>query len=175
MLKSLHLEYMFLSPELRGFLVAKAPSLQKVHLRSCLAEGEVGMVAEVLCWHELFDAISSAKPKNLREFRLSEEEPAPLPENIPRDFEKSNSKFANEDMDALKEEIAAARETVKGGGKRVWAHVTVDDKYGMLFEDIEENFVSFREGRDQKAYERLCNIISRNGAVDVKVDRKQDP
>ena len=54
--------------------------------------------------------------------------------------------------------------------KRVWAHVCIDDKYGMLFEDVEENFISFREGRDQAAYERLMGIVENNN--DMKSNRK---
>lgn len=173
MLKTLHLEYMFIGPELRDFLVAKASTLQEVHLRSCLAEIEDGMADDGLHWHELFDAISSAKPQKLRDFRISEERPAPLAKDK-NDCDKYNSKVEAEDKDTVNQQIKEARETVEGSGKRVWPHVRVDDKYGMLFEDLEENFVSFREGRDQEAYERMLDIISRNGGVEAEVVEERD-
>lgn len=179
MLKTLHLEYMFLSPELRDFLVAKASNtLQQVHLRSCLAEIGERMtddgsrtVADGLHWHELFDAVSSAQPENLRLFRISEEWPAPLPKEQ-SDFGKYQNKIEAEDdyriNEEINEEIKEAWETVQRGEKRVWAHVWVDHKYGMVFVHLKDNFFNFRAGRDQEAYERLIDIIGKNGGLEAK-------
>ena len=174
MLKNLHLEYMFLSPELRDFLVAKASTLQQVHLRSCLAEIRERMagdgskrVNDGLHWHELFDAVSSAQPEKLRHLRISEDWPVPLPQEY-NDYGQYQSKTEAEDEDTVNEQIKEARETAERGEKRVWAHVWVDHKYGMIFEHLKDNFLSFREGRDQRAYERLVDIIARNGGREAK-------
>lgn len=179
MLKTLHLEYMFLGPELRDFLVAKASTLQQVHLRSCLAEigprmgdSGIGWLDDGLHRHELFDAISSAQPKKLRQFRISEGWPAPLPKEY-NDYHQYESKAYAEDENMMNEQIKEAREMVERGEKRVWAHVWVDHKYGMLFENLKTNFLSVREGRDQEAYERLIDTIGRNGGVEANVVEKR--
>ena len=167
MLQILHLEHMFLSPELRDFLVAKASTLQKLHLRSCRAEIEDEMVDDGLRWHELFDALSSAEPKKLRDFLISEARPAPLPMDK-SDYDKYHSRAEGEDADAdadadlMNEQIKEARERVQGSGKRGWPHELLDHHYRLFYEDLEENFLSFREERDQEAYERFLNLVSRN-------------
>ena len=161
LLKTVHLEYMFLSPELRDFLVRHVSTLEELHLRSCLAETDESMAEGGLHWHELFDAVSSAGPTKLRTFKVTQERPAPLPENK-GDCEKYDSKLEDEDEETVNNHMKQARKTVENGEKKVWPHVTVDDKYGMLFEDEEENFLSFREGRDQEAFERLMSIAERN-------------
>lgn len=160
-LKTVHLEYLFLSPDLRDFLVGHVATLEEVHFRSCLAETDDSMAEDGLHWHELFDAISSAQPSKLRLLKVTQERPAALPKSKD-DCEKYDSKLEDEDEEALNAEIKQARKTVEDGEKGVWPHVTVDDKYGMLFEDEEENFLSFREGRDQEAFERLMSIAQGN-------------
>lgn len=178
-LKIVHLEYMFLSPELRDFLVGHASTLEEVHLRSCLAETDDSMAEDGLHWHELFDAISSARPSKLQIFKVTQERPASLPESK-RGYDKFDSKVQDENETTLNAEIEQARETAEAREKRVWPHVTVDDKYGMLFEDEEENFLSFREGRDQEAFERLMSIVEGNAGgnemlVDVRDSRGPKP
>ena len=160
-LKAVHLEYMFLSPELRDFLVGHVSTLEDLHFRSCLAETDEGMAENGLHWHELFDAISSAGPTKLRIFKVTHEHPVSLPESK-GDCYKYDSKLEEEDEETLHAEMKQARKTAEDGGKRVWPHVTVDDKYGMLFEDEEEIFLSYREGKDQEAFERLMSIAERN-------------
>ena len=56
-LQALHLEWMFLSPELRDFITTKAGTLESIHLRSCLAEIDDGMeICESI--HILFVSVS---------------------------------------------------------------------------------------------------------------------
>ena len=160
-LKAAHLEYMFLSPELRDFLVGHVSTLEELHFRSCQAETDDSMAENGLHWHELFDAISSAGPTKLRNFKVTHEHAVLLPKSKADCVEHGN-KFEDEDEETLNAEMKQARKTVEDGEKRVWPHVGVDDKYGWLFEDVEEIFLSFREGKDQEAFERLMGIAERN-------------
>ena len=159
-LKTVHLENIFVSPELRDFLLGHVGTLEELHLHGCLAETDTSMAEDGLHWHELFDAIASAGFTELRTFEVTQEPPAPLPKNL-EDCEKDDSKLVDEDEETLTAQMTQARNTVKHGEKRVWAHAVVNG-YGVLSEDKEENFRSFREGRDQEAFERLMSIIERN-------------
>ena len=171
LLRDLYLEYIFLGPELRDFIVGHLSTLETVHLRNCLAESETSMAEDGIHWHELFSAMCAAQPSKLRSFTLSADRMADLPEEA-GDCERYGEMMANrevdEDYELLDRQIEKVREDVerkregKGVGKRVFPHVTVDDKYGMLFEDIEENFMSFQKGNDQEAFEELMRIVRSN-------------
>lgn len=39
---------------------------------------------------------------------------------------------------------------------------TLDDKYGMLFDDEETGLRCFEDGEDQRSYERLLNLIEQS-------------
>ena len=171
LLKTVHLEWLFISPELRDFLVGHMNKLEEIHLRNGLAEISTGMSDNGIHWHELFDAISSAKPSKLRTFKITEDRPAPLPDDM-RDFDEFDGSDSDEfdgiaaedvDEEAVMAEIVMVRERAERGEARVWAHITVDDKYGMLFGDEEHNFVSMKEGKDQDAWERLMDVVRGNG------------
>lgn len=159
LLKTVHLEWVFIGPELRDFFVGHMNTLEEVHLRNGLAEISTGMSDDGIHWCELFDAILSAKPPKLRTFKVTEDRPAPLPSDM-GDFSED---FEDADEEVVKAEIDVVREKADRGEARVWAHITVDDKYGMLFEDEEHNFVSMREGKDQDAWERLMDLVKGNG------------
>ena len=178
-LKIVHLEYMLLSPELRDFIVGHATTLEEVHLRSCLAETDHSMAENGLHWHEFFDAISSARPTKLHIFKVTQDRPASLPESK-SSCNKFNSKVQDEDETTLNAQIEQARKTPKTGEKMVWPHVEVDQEYGFFSQDEEENFLSFREGRDQEAFERLMSIVEGNAGgkemlMDVRDSRGPKP
>ena len=165
LLKTVHLDWVFIGPELRDFLVGHANTLEEVHLRNGLAETNTGMSDDGIHWWEFFDAISSAKPAKLRTLRVTEDRPAPLPNDM-GDFDDG---FENADKEVVKAEIEVAKEKAEREEGRVWAHIIVDDKYGMLFEDEQRNFISMREGKDQSAWERLKDLVKGNGG-DGEID-----
>ena len=163
-LKTVHLEYMILSPELRSFLVGHVSTLEDLHLRSCFAEIAYDMTENVLHWHELFDAISSAEPTKLRAFKVTQERPAPLPKSKDECQKYLPYNLKDEDEETLNAQMEQARKVLEEDGeKRVWRYATVDEKYGIVDDDEEENFLDFfKEGKDQEAFERLVSIVERN-------------
>lgn len=163
-LKTLHLEYMLLDIWLQDFLVHKAGTLETVHLRNCSAEIYDGVGESGIHWHELFDAISSARPRRLHTFGVSEDRPAPaLTDQYDRDWYVNRS--PDEERTMVSAQIEETRSMLEGGGKRVWPHVNANDDHGFILEDEVGNYVSFREGRDQEAFERLMEIVIGNNGV----------
>lgn len=168
LLKSLHLKYIILGPELRDFLVGHANMLEEVHMHNCLAETDTRLTNSGLHWADVFDALASAKPGRLRALLITEDCPAPLSNEVGYS-NNFYSKIDEKDEEKVDKEIEEAEKAVEEGKGRVWPHVTLDDKYGWLFEDEEENFISFREGNDQRAFERLMDIVRKNNSGDQEV------
>jgi len=52
--------------------------------------------------------------------------------------------------------------------RRLFAYKILDDKYGTLFDDEEQNVQSFLQGDDQKAYDRLMRIVNDNASNSSK-------
>jgi len=50
--------------------------------------------------------------------------------------------------------------------KMLFSYTTTDDKYGMLFDDVDQNRESFWEGHDQRAYDKLMKIIGDNNIAE---------
>ncbi|MCJ1468517.1 hypothetical protein MMC07_007146 [Pseudocyphellaria aurata] len=65
LLRTLHLEYVFVCQELIDFLVYHKDTLEEVTLRNCYAAHEAG-----IHWSELFEVLESAHPAKLRRFEL---------------------------------------------------------------------------------------------------------
>ncbi len=46
----------------------------------------------------------------------------------------------------------------------LFGYAGLDDKYGMMFNWADTNVDAFREGRDQREFDRLMEIVRRNAA-----------
>lgn len=56
--------------------------------------------------------------------------------------------------------VKQARQLLKDDiSRRLFPYTTLDDKYGMLFQDDNENLTAFQGGKDQASYEKLTAKI----------------
>ena len=55
--------------------------------------------------------------------------------------------------------------------KRLWPHVTLDSKYGMVFDTENYNAERFNEGSDHGAWLKLCDSLEQRGGACKVVDR----
>jgi hypothetical protein len=151
-LRTVQVRYLFLCPELRDFLVPHADTLEEIVMLDCLASSEVlDEDTEGMAWCRLFDALSEATPSKLRrlEVRWTEEvEWGSEWEDAPEDV--------NADTDQIRRLLEDDPEAV------FFNYTNLDDKYGMLFEDVHEIRSSFSQGGDQKAYKRLISMVENN-------------
>ena len=52
--------------------------------------------------------------------------------------------------------------------KRLWPHCSLDDKYGMIFDQEEYNAERYNQGSDHTAWIRLCDVLeARGGGCEV--------
>ena len=54
--------------------------------------------------------------------------------------------------------------------KRIWPHVHLDDKYGMIFDGEECNAERFTDGSDHEAWLKLCDHLEKRGGACKVVD-----
>ena len=151
-LRILHLEYILIGQELIDFLVGHTKPLESLSMRNCAAI--VSYVDNPIHWKTLFDALHVANFENLRSLSVA-------PDRVPQTVGEVLNK--EEEDSEVSDEVKEERQILERDPKRrLFAYVTIDDKYGAMDEDEEENVEAFRRGEDQTSYEKLMSIIEAN-------------
>jgi len=150
LLKNIHLTSLFITRGLIYLMATQAHCLEKVHLEDCHA-GRAYVGDDISCWwDDLFDAIADKNPNKLYEFDV-------FPSSGFELFDDYHSSRAE------KEEAARALVTLQESPHlRLFSYSYIDDKYGFVGSIEESNLASFRVGKDQRAYDRLCRIVAQN-------------
>ena len=158
LLRSLHLEGIFICRELVEFLTSHAQTLEILHLDDCHAAAHTfGDQSDCITWDDLFTPLSNSKPTRICEFRV-EPDGTQLCHEIELFDDYRSSK-------EIKDEAARALEHLKTHPeRRLFAYSYIDDKYGFVGGDKEGNLQSFRAEIDQRAFDRLMGIVERNAA-----------
>lgn len=151
LLKSVFLENIFVCQELVHFLVGHSKTLESVSLHDCYG-GINGEAEDGIFWAELFTVLSDAKPEKLCQLEI-------LPLDPP--YRDTNNFADLSEYDG----VHLCRMALDGDPKRrLFAYKTLDEKYGTLFDDEEQNIQSFLEGDDQRVYDRLMRIVAKNNS-----------
>ncbi len=103
-----------------------------------------GLPDDIPSWYRFFHAYASSKPSALRHVTIT-------PENA----------TLEDDDDA--EDVQKTGEE-QGRERRAFAYAEIDDKYGMLFEDEEQNSRAVRKGADMHGWEELMEVVRVNRA-----------
>ena len=154
-LTTIDLEYIFICRELTDFIVDHSNTLEHVSMHNCSASIN-GLVENGIHWHQFFNPITHAKPHRLFHFEISN---------------RKNTFALNEMWDNVEDPVEtekAMQETLEmlrnDPSRRLFAHTSLDDKYGMMFIDEVENLASFQRGDDQASYDRLMCVVEENAA-----------
>ncbi|KAL9126628.1 MAG: hypothetical protein Q9217_004348 [Psora testacea] len=144
-LQYLNLEHIFICEELVDFLTAHADTLEIISMRDCYANIG-GLEENGIYWEQLFTALYNAKPRALGQVHI-------LPIDLPIEDEDAGA-------DAERESCRRTRSLLEQDKRRrLFAYAMLNDKYGTLYDDEEQNVNSFLEGRDQKAYDDLMQVV----------------
>lgn len=150
---TLHLEYVFASPELIDFLVGHKNILEQLTLRNCYAStGECSFAENGVYWSKLFTDLFFASPTQLRHFELDGRE-MPLPSE--KDFDEEG----NEQVRIILEQDP---------GRKLFPYGSMDDDFGVLFYDDGETLMCFLEGDDQWAWDQLMGLVESNARAFAK-------
>ncbi|KAH8898818.1 hypothetical protein GQ53DRAFT_742008 [Thozetella sp. PMI_491] len=153
-LESLRLQNCFMGPELVSFISKHAAVLKSLELKDCFCS--IGYPADdsAIPWGEFFKTIRDAKPGISRlvvdcgKVPLTKEE----------EYSDCDPNTENEPDEILEIRRALATDA----NRKLFGYASLDDKYGMVFRQSEQNVTSFNEGDDQKAYDRLMTLVDNN-------------
>ncbi len=159
MLKCLHLENVFVCPELVDFLVGHVGTLESVFLHDCFASpGRATLAKNGIAWDVLFNTFADAEPKQLHQFSI-------MPRQRPDQPGILHGGDGEAGLQKGKAQQRAARLILDESPERVlFAYVYLDDVYGWVFDDEHLTRVAFLQGDDQRSYERLREIMEANGS-----------
>lgn len=150
LLKTLHLEYIFVCPELIDFLVGHKDTLEELTLCNCSASIHAGDVS----WSKLFASLFSAHPAQLRRFDL-------VGHNIPLTI---NEEWGYEEKEwEVPGKVLEARTILRQDPRRrLFAYAFLDIPSGEFLYDKEEILESFWFGHDQESWDRLMELVEEN-------------
>ena len=141
----LSLENFFIRLQFLQFLLAHKNTLESICLVNCHAE-------DPMEWNRIFDSLSTAKPSRLRSFTV---EPREAP------FEYIDG--SGHRMGASPERIEQARTVLaEEPHRRMFSYALVHVEYDFLVDLGEVNVDEFLEGNDQRAWDRLQDLITEN-------------
>ena len=162
LLKSLHLEHIFICQELVDFVTSHADSLEQLTLHDCNGRRNYSQDSnDGFHWNHFFDALQSADLKHLSCLEIR-------PYNAPLTFEEAYEppSLPPQTERAEPEEpenVQQIRRMLNADPRRrVFGYATLDDKYGDCVVDEEENLAAFERGEDQVALDRLMGNVNAN-------------
>ena len=162
LLKSLRLEYIFVCQELADFVASHADTLERLTLHECSICANDLQENEPFYWSHFFDALHRADLKQLSYLEIQ-------PSNASLTFDEATDRKYNRvpTEHAEPDNVQQIRQVISTDQKwREFAYATLDDKYGVFFQD-EETQAAFERGEDQVAFDRLMATINANAAKGV--------
>lgn len=160
----LHLELKncFIGRELIDFLASHASTLLSLKLADCRCtspemRGTLATAESRIYWADLFSAIRSLEGLALSKLVI-------LPRRVPLTSDETYDVTFNVDEADEPEEVISARAKLRETPRlRLFAYGSVtDDRYGTWYQDAEDVLVSFRKGHDQREYDKLIKVVTKN-------------
>lgn len=146
LLTTLHLEYIFVSPELIDFLVGHKHTLEELTLRHCAASTRDGSEADNgIYWSQFFSSLCSACPTQFRRFELLGDEIRPSEDAFDKEEKENVRTILRQDP-----------------GRLMFPYAYLTSLYGNLFYDHEESLAAFLKGEDQRSWNQLMRLVEGN-------------
>ncbi|KAF2213843.1 hypothetical protein CERZMDRAFT_95873 [Cercospora zeae-maydis SCOH1-5] len=157
-LKHLTMENFFIDPALANFIRSHSQQLESLTLTECYGSPDVS-AAHPYTWEEFFKSIRDTNPTLTFLHVTNGRAPLTQAEEFHRaEAEDEDAAFQPSEDEAA--EIKHVRQRLREDPKlRVWPYVYLDDKYGMVFCDEEENVTAFAAGADQREFEALLRVV----------------
>lgn len=147
-LQSLKLENCFVGPELVSFIQGHAQVLRSLDVKECISAGTGGGLADnSIYWAKFFNGIYETKP-SLTEFIAGDD----------RALLTYDGEFDSERVQGIRQKLKA------NPVLKLFGYANLSDKYGSLHNDATENADQFINGDDQRAYDRLMDLVRENVA-----------
>jgi hypothetical protein len=139
-LRVLKFKECFIGPNMRDFICGHAATLESIELEDCASGLDSGSAENPISWAELFDSISKAGCRQLKDFVIP-------PTEI---FLEYSQPYVKERINEL------------AGNTRLFAYKALDGKYGFAMDNEDANFAAYERGEDPAAWDRLLAVIEEN-------------
>ncbi|PPJ50696.1 hypothetical protein CBER1_07683 [Cercospora berteroae] len=160
-LKHLVMENFFVDPALANLMTSHSQQLESLTLKNCFGSPDIS-AAHPYTWAEFLKTSQESKPILQSLTITNDRAPLTREEEFWRAYaEDEAAPFEPREEEST--EILHIRERLRRDPKlRVWPYVYLDDKYGMVFHDEDENVTAFEAGADQREYEVLMGVVKEN-------------
>lgn len=158
LLKSVHLEHIFICQELVDFVISHTDTLEQLTLDDCNSSVNGLQENDAFYWKHFFDALHRGDLEKLSYLQIH-------PYNAPLTFnETMYRKYRSRETDSEEpEDVQQIRRVLSGDARRrIFGYATLDSKYGACDDDDEENQAAFERGQDQAAFDRLMGHVNAN-------------
>ena len=153
LLKTIYLENIFICPELVSFLLARTPTMESISLHNCFASMQ-GSAKTGIYWSEFFTALHDAMPKKLCHLEIT-------PMDVPLCIQEDG--WGPVRKEEMPEEYFEARQALEENLRlRLFPYASLDETYGEILNDYDENLDACLRGDDQRAYDDLMKIVNVN-------------
>lgn len=158
LLKSLHLEHVFICQELVDFVISHTDTLEQLTLHNWNCSINGSQTNDEFYWHHFFDALHSADLKQLSHLEIRPHNaPLTLKETMDRKSHRVLTEWAEPNN------VQQIRRVLSADAKRhVFGYAKLDDRYSTCDEDYKENQAAFDRGEDQAAFDRLMGSVNAN-------------
>ncbi|MCJ1427278.1 hypothetical protein MMC29_005181 [Sticta canariensis] len=161
LLATLHLDYIFVCPELSDFLVGHKDTLEELLLCNCYASADFTSYIDEngLYWYQFFTSLFSVYPTQLRRLELVGDNMCVLDKKV----------FTEEQYEKVRTVYRQDPE------RKMFRYVHVDSEHGpcgALVYDEKESLASLLDGEDQRSWDRLKELVERNAKEATERKRK---
>ena len=158
LLKSLHLEHIFICQELIDFVASHTDTLEWLTLENCKSSVNGVQENDAVYWNHFFDALHGANLNKLSHLEIRPfNAPLTFEEAMDRDYHRDSTERTEPDY------VQQIRRVLKTDAKRrAFEYGMLNEKYGSCDPDEEENQDAFERGEDQVAFDRLMRHVNAN-------------
>lgn len=153
LVESLHLEGLWVCPELSKFLASRAGTLKSITLRDCVGHGPSEEDMPDLRWAHLFKGLADTSLQSLKRF-IVEPRDAPLFDAI--------RAVSHESFEEVEEVRSFRGLQERHPERRVFAYQYCDEKTALRWNDGRVNRAAFLRSEDQAQYDRLMRVVRAN-------------
>lgn len=176
-LLSLSLKWWFVDRQLIALLITHMPALKRLTMISYFANSEHASSSDARdrpSWAKFFLALTKHPTlthfilfPHLSGYRLLDpdnETNGKLPVGVDDSYRTAYEEIQMIEALCRSEKEVGTWTAIKNARmKRIWPHVQLDYKYGMIFDADQYNAVRFNEAYDHEAWLRLCDTLEKRG------------
>lgn len=154
-LRSLSLEYVFITGDLAAFIAAHGETLETIAFTNCYSMWPEN---DYITWGDFFFGVAAKKPKALLEFRISTSDVEQWNPGVETSWRHDGEKR----IQRLRERFSC---------RRMFDYKHLDGKYGMVFDSLDRAADRFEAGSDHRGWTQVCELMETNASTCRKRER----